>query len=144
MKLTKHSLKIGLNYIVISGETNKIKSGDTIMVKFETRDSKDKFTVFRWKRKDEEGNQVWHNIDTIDKALAILKPFEFEEDREFAKRQIYHHQLEIVRIAKNYGLYDFLQPFFDERDYKDNWSLSNFMYPNGTMKDIVLDRMDKK
>ena len=57
MKLTKDNLKIGLNYIVVSGKTDKVKPGDTMMVEFERIDGVcscdpkvDTFTVFRWKR----------------------------------------------------------------------------------------------
>jgi len=154
MKLTTENLKLNTNYKVISGGIfSDIKIGDTMMVQFEKckrcgrEEKEDEFTVFRWKREDEAGNKVWHWIKTIEEVFRILEPFEFELDKDFAVRQLFKLQLEINRIAYNYGIVqNFVSKIksLDMTSYEDDWSFKNFVNEDGTMKDITIERFDSK
>jgi hypothetical protein len=110
MKITAENLKIHLMYKVTSGLTDKIQIGDVMSVQFERgrkdywgKDRGDEFTIFRWKRKGEDKNEVWH-VNNIKDVIYILTPFEFEIDKEYAEKRINELKKEINAFIYNYGL----------------------------------------
>lgn len=146
MILTLDNLILRLSYKVISGESSAIMVGDYVTVEYDNAFDYC-FTVYRWRRTDDEGNVVW-NFKEAEKVIDLLSDFDVIIDKEVAAGKIEDLRFRIDTLIYNYGLDDnggdVSWRLADKNDPRVDWSYRNLFDSNGNVKDFAIPEKEEQ
>jgi hypothetical protein len=147
MILTLDTLSLSVSYRVVSGESSAIMVGDHITVKYDRLFNDHCFTVFRWRRNEDEGNIVW-NFKKAEKVIDLLSDFDVIIDKEVAAGKIEDLRFRIDTLIYNYGLDDnggdVSWRLADKNDPRVDWSYRNLFDSNGNVKDFAIPEKEEQ
>ena len=148
MKLTLDNLRLAVSYKIVSGESSAIMVGDHVTVKYDKLFNDHCFTVFRWRRSDDDGNVVW-NFKKAEKVIDLLSDFDVAIDKMIAKSKIEVLRLRIDTLIYNYGLheedrYSDLWSLINKSNPQVDWSYRNLFDSDGKWKEFVIPEKEEQ